>query len=99
MMATPLKIHCLQHVPFEGPATIADWLTARGHHLSFTQLQSGEVLPAVEKFDWLVIMGGPMNIYEHRFHPWLREEKLFIDKAIRAGKTILGVCFGAQLLA
>lgn len=98
-MATSLNVHCLQHVPFEGPFGIADWLTARGHRLTFTHLYRGETLPAVENIDWLVIMGGPMNIYEHRIHPWLLEEKLFIDKAIRAGKTVLGVCLGAQLIA
>jgi GMP synthase-like glutamine amidotransferase len=98
-MATSLNVHCLQHVPFEGPAGIADWLAARRHRLTFTHLYRGETLPTMEKFDWLVIMGGPMNIYEHRFHSWLREEKLFIDQAIRAGKTVLGVCLGAQLLA
>ena len=98
-MATPLNIHCLQHVPFEGPAGIADWLAARGHRLTFTHLYRAETLPPVDKFDWLVIMGGPMNVYEHRVYPWLREEKLFIDKTIRAGKTVLGVCLGAQLIA
>ena len=98
-MATPLNVHCLQHVPFEGPAGIADWLTARGHRLTYTHFYRGEALPPIEKFDWLVIMGGPMNVYEHRFHPWLREEKLFIEKAVRAGKTVLGVCLGAQLIA
>lgn len=98
-MATPLNVHCLQHVPFEGPAGIGDWVAARGHRLTFTHLYRGEISPPVEQFDWLVIMGGPMNIYEHRFHPWLREEKLFIDRAIQSGKTVLGVCLGAQLIA
>lgn len=98
-MATPLNVHCLQHVSFEGPAGIAYWLTERGHQLTFTHLYRGEKLPPAADFNWLVVMGGPMNIYEHRFHPWLREEKLLIDKAIRAGKTVLGVCLGAQLIA
>ena len=44
-------------------------------------------------------MGGPMNVYEYRLHPWLREEKNFLTAALEANKTILGVCLGAQLLA
>ena len=40
-----------------------------------------------------------MNVYEYRFHPWLREEKRFLERALSAGKTVLGVCLGAQLLA
>jgi GMP synthase-like glutamine amidotransferase len=94
-----LNIHCLQHVPFEGPAGIGDWVAARGHRLTTTHLYRGEKFPDVASVDWIVVMGGPMNIYEHRFHPWLREEKEFIAEAIAQGKTALGVCLGAQLIA
>ena len=44
-------------------------------------------------------MGGPMNIYEEDKYPWLSEEKIYILKAIHAGKFVLGICLGAQLLA
>ena len=98
-MAAPLNIHCLQHVPFEGPAGIGDWIHTRGHQLTTTHLYRGEVLPALESVDWIIVTGGPMNVYEHRFHPWLRGEKRFLAAALEAGKTILGVCLGAQLLA
>lgn len=53
----------------------------------------------MDSFDWLIIMGGPMNIYEHKQYPWLVREKQFIKKAVKSGKIILGVCLGAQLLA
>ncbi len=46
-----------------------------------------------------MLMGGPMNIYEEVKYPWLANEKRFIEKAISAGKAILGVCLGAQLIA
>lgn len=94
-----MRIHCLQHVPFEGPAAIADWAAARGHLLSLTRLYAGEKLPGIEEYDWLLIMGGPMNIYQERQYPWLKEEKACIDRALAAGKTLLGICLGAQLLA
>ena len=98
-MSKSLRVHCLQHVAFEGPGRIAHWLEQRGHHLSLTHPYRGETLPKVDSFDWLVIMGGPMNVYEHRTYPWLMQEKLFIESAIKADKTILGICLGAQLLA
>ena len=98
-MASPLNIHCLQHVPFEGPASIGDWISARGHRLTTTHLYCREVLPLLETVDWIVVMGGPMNVYEYRLHPWLREAKRFLAAALEANKTILGVCLGAQLLA
>jgi GMP synthase (glutamine-hydrolysing) len=98
-MTSQLNIHCLQHVPFEGPASIGDWISARGHRLTTTHLYRREVLPSLESVDWVVVMGGPMNVYEYRLHPWLREEKHFLTAALEANKTILGVCLGAQLLA
>jgi GMP synthase-like glutamine amidotransferase len=44
-------------------------------------------------------MGGPMNIYQEQRYPWLAAEKACIDQALAAGKTLLGICLGAQLLA
>jgi GMP synthase-like glutamine amidotransferase len=61
---------------------------------------SGEALfPKTGDFDWLVIMGGPMNVYEEVAYPWLSEETRFIREALDAGKTVIGLCLGAQLIA
>ena len=98
-MTSPLNIHCLQHASFEGPASIGDWISAREHRLTTTHLYRREILPSLESVDWIVVMGGPMNVYEYRLHPWLREEKHFLAAALEANKTVLGVCLGAQLLA
>jgi GMP synthase (glutamine-hydrolysing) len=83
----------------EGTGKIADWISDRGHSVSSTHLYRGESLPDDDAFDFLVIMGGPMNIYEYRNHPWLTAEKQFIRRAIDSGKYVLGVCLGAQLIA
>lgn len=50
-------------------------------------------------FDMLIIMGGPMSVHDTRDYPWLEQEKAFISQAVNEGKTILGICLGAQLLA
>lgn len=94
-----MNIHYFQHVPFEGLGSIEDWVLARRHVLSATRFHRGEPLPAVEDVDLLVVMGGPMNIYEEAKYPWLVEEKRFIEQAIAAGRRVLGVCLGAQLVA
>lgn len=94
-----MKIHYLQHVPFEDLANIGRWAGDRGHKVTGTMLFAGENLPEVDGFDWLVIMGGPMNIYEENEYPWLIKEKRFIEQAIKANKIVLGVCLGAQLIA
>lgn len=99
LMGAALNVHCLQHVPFEGPANIAKWIHARRHRLTTTRLDRGEALPGLDRVDWIVVMGGPMNVYEYRHHPWLRDEKRYLEAALAANKTLLGVCLGAQLLA
>jgi GMP synthase-like glutamine amidotransferase len=93
------RAHVLQHVPFEGPAKIAAWLQARGAALSTSRLWAGEAAPPPECFDWLIVLGGPMNVDEQARHPWLADEKRRIEQAIRAGRRVLGVCLGAQLVA
>lgn len=93
------RLHYLQHVEAEDLAYIETWAKERGFAVTATRLHLGETLPSIDTFDWLVVMGGPMNIYEEDQHPWLAPEKQFIRKAIDARKTIVGVCLGAQLIA
>lgn len=97
--APPLRVHWLQHADHEGLGCIGPWLARRGYRMTATRLQRGERLPAVRDFDWLIVMGGPMNIYEHDRYPWLAEEKVLIRDACVTHKKILGICLGAQLLA
>lgn len=93
-----MRIHYLQHVPFEGPANIVNWAHKRGHKLTGTHLYNYEVVPNIDQFDCLVIMGGPMNVYEEDKYPWLKYEKKFIQSVIEANKVVLGICLGAQLI-
>lgn len=94
-----MNICCLLHAPFEGLGQIEDWIHRRGHQHAVVRLYQDDPLPSVETADWLIVMGGPMNVYEYRNYPWLRAEKRFLKRAIEQGKTVLGICLGAQLLA
>lgn len=94
-----MKIHWFQHVPFEGLGSIEPWLRGHGHVLSGTRLYAGEMPPPPDAYDWLIVMGGPMNIYEEAEHPWLAAEKRAIRDAIGQGRCVLGICLGAQLIA
>ena len=94
-----MRAHYLQHVPFEGLGSIDAWLRATGYEVTCTRLFAGEVLPAVDDLDFLVVMGGPMSINDESEHSWLAGEKAFVADVIRAGKPVLGVCLGAQLIA
>ncbi|EIC22985.1 type 1 glutamine amidotransferase [Thiorhodovibrio frisius] len=94
-----MRLHVLQHVPFEGPARIGDWAGRRGHALATSHLYAGDPPPALEDFDGLVIMGGPMSVHDEAEHSWLGAEKACIENAIAAGRPLIGVCLGAQLIA
>lgn len=94
-----MRLHCFQHVDFEDLAAIAPWAQARGGRCTTTRLHAGDPLPDLDDIDWLVVMGGPMNIYEEERYPWLAAEKQFIHRAVATGKTVLGICLGAQLIA
>ncbi len=94
-----MRIHYLQHVPFETPAKILDWAKDRGHSVRATHLYQGDSLPSLEDFDLLVIMGGPMGVHDDSRYPWLEAEKRFLERVCQEGKRAIGICLGAQLLA
>jgi len=94
-----LNIHYLQHVPFEGLGSMEPWFRKGGYRISSTPLYLNQNLPALTDLDWLVVMGGPMGAHDESKHPWLKDEKRFIESAIKAGKIVLGICLGAQLIA
>jgi GMP synthase-like glutamine amidotransferase len=95
-----MNIHILQHVSFEGPGMIIDWATAREYSFSYTYLFDDNIVyPELVAFDMLIIMGGPMGVYEEGQWPWMKAEKAFIKQAINVDKIVLGICLGSQLLA
>ena len=94
-----MHVHYLQHVSFEGLGSIELVLREKGHQLSATHLYATHTLPRVDNIDWLIVMGGPMGIYDDARYPWLKAEKELIKEAINAGKIVLGICLGAQLIA
>jgi GMP synthase-like glutamine amidotransferase len=94
-----MKIHALQHEPSEGPGEIENWAREHGHSVETHHLYRGDVLPALSSYDMLVVMGGEMNIYQYRLHPWLKPERQLIAATMAAGKRVIGICLGAQLIA
>ncbi|PWJ42796.1 type 1 glutamine amidotransferase [Sediminitomix flava] len=91
--------HYFQHVPFEGLGCIEDWIIDKGYKLSSTNFFENAKLPNLDELDCLIVMGGPMGIYDYGKYPWLKEEKEFIKAAISANKKVIGICLGAQLIA
>ncbi len=95
-----MRIHCLQHVAFETPGTIIEWAILHGHVITYTCFfEDNFSLPELTAFDALLIMGGYMNVDEEQKFQWLKQEKKFIKDSVDAGKQVLGICLGAQLIA
>jgi len=89
----------LQHVPHEGPGLIALLGAGRGISFSTVRLDRGEPLPPAKSLGGLVILGGPMGVYEADRHPHLAAEIELIRGCVAFRRPVLGVCLGAQLIA
>lgn len=98
-MPDQLRIRCFLHVAFEGPGIIDTWARENKHHMDFTRLYENDSLPEAAEVDLLVIMGGPMNVFDFHIHPWMQDEIEWIKDYIQTGKPVIGICLGAQLIA
>jgi len=95
-----MKIACLNHVPFEGPAGIADWSLRHQHSLRVVPLyRENPDWDFIQESDLLVVMGGPMNVDDEAIYPYLAQEKTVLRERVARGKKTLGICLGAQLIA
>ena len=94
-----MKVHVLQHLPFEDLGTIAPNLEARRAEIRYTRFYENPQLPALDGIDLVIAMGGSMSVNDDQKLPWLKPEKQFIRDAISRDIPVLGVCLGAQLIA
>jgi GMP synthase-like glutamine amidotransferase len=94
-----MNVLIVKNVTSEGPGTIEDHLRTTNSPFTCIDLEQGQPLPAIDTYTHLIIMGGPMAVYEMDRTPYLKDEAQFIEKAVKADKHVLGVCLGAQMLA
>jgi len=94
-----MRIHVLQHVPFETSAYLPVWAAQYGHTLTNVHLYQSPDFPRISGVEMLIVLGGPMTVHEEKKYPWLKQEKAFIRSAVEHGKYVLGICLGAQLIA
>lgn len=87
------------HSALGGEIHLPVWATSRSHGWSETIVPAVPVLPRPGDEDCLVVLGGPMSAWEEERYPWLTAEKRLIESFIAAGRPVLGICLGAQLLS
>ena len=94
------KMLILLHVESEGAGTLGSFLVVRPVQVKRIRLYAGEKIPwALDGLAAVVCMGGPMNVYEEERYPFLRQETRYLERVIRAGIPVLGICLGAQMIA
>jgi GMP synthase-like glutamine amidotransferase len=94
-----MRVLVFQHISVEHPGIFRDFLAADGGSWDAVELDAGEPIPSFDGYDALWVMGGPMDVWQEREHPWLMAEKRAIREWVSAGRPFLGVCLGHQLLA
>ncbi len=92
-------LHIVQHVPFEGPGFIRKWAVMRGRRPVIIRRYRDDPLPDVATLQAVVVMGGPMGVFDEASYPWLAEEKAWLAQLVEKEVPVVGVCLGAQLLA
>ncbi len=90
----------LQHLPSEGPGFLGAAFRSAGFELTTVELDHGEPIPELEEFALMLVMGGPMDVWQEDAYPWLMAEKAAIRSwVVELERPFLGVCLGHQLLA
>jgi len=95
-----MKILILQHIKIEDPGYIKDLMINDEAELTTIELDEGEKIPNnLQSYDAMFCMGGPMDTWMEKEHPWLIEEKKKIKEyVVDLKKPYLGFCLGCQLL-
>jgi GMP synthase-like glutamine amidotransferase len=94
-----MRILFIQHVPFETPSHLAVWAERNKHAVTVHRAYMEKGLRDAEPFDLIVPLGGPMSVHDADKLHWMKSEIDFLEKAVRNGKRVLGICLGAQMIA
>jgi GMP synthase (glutamine-hydrolysing) len=97
-----MRVHFVIHEAFEAPGAYEAWVRDRGFTAGHSRVYDDEPLPRdASTFDMLVVMGGPQSpatTTDECPHFDARAEMALIRQAVDAGKIVVGVCLGAQLI-
>ncbi|SDM39856.1 GMP synthase-Glutamine amidotransferase [Franzmannia pantelleriensis] len=93
-----MHIYFLHHADHLGPARLTDWLSGMGHSYNGCLLHRGEAPPRLEDCDALIVLDAPLSLAPSHAD-WLSRERKLIQRALKSGKPLLGIGFGAELIA
>lgn len=94
------KCIALRHVAFEDLGVFAPVLRQAGYDIDYRQAGIDRIgADEVADADLLVVLGGPIGVYETEAYPFVRDEIELARARLVSGKPLLGICLGAQLIA
>ncbi len=89
-----------QHMAHKGPGTFGELLAVRGWDVRVVDVtRAADVGPDAETADLLLILGGPMAVYQREGHPFLPAEIDLSARRLAEDRPTLGICLGAQVMA
>lgn len=98
-MSRPATVTVVQHLAFEDLGSFAQPLRELGHACRVVQAGVDDVGQAIDEAELLVVLGGPIGVYETDRYPFLVDELAALERRLAARRPTLGICLGAQLMA
>ena len=100
MVTSAPRIIVFQHIACEHPGIFRSFMAEDGIDWDAVELDEGERIPDLSKYDAMISMGGPMDVWQEEQFPWIAKEKEAIHEAVSIRKIpFMGVCLGHQMLA
>jgi len=95
-----VNVAVIRHVAFEDLGILAALFAARNWNVTYIEAPVAD-WDAVDLLapDLLVVLGGPIGVYEDDLYPFLKQEVAGLERRLKADKPTLGICLGAQLIA
>lgn len=99
MSASSATVTVIQHLAFEDLGSFEPVLRQRGHAIEVLQAGVDDVSAAIRQAECLVVLGGPIGVYETEAYPFVVDEVEALRERLSARRPTLGICLGAQLMA
>jgi GMP synthase-like glutamine amidotransferase len=94
-----MKFVLIQHTAESKPGVVLDWLHSRQIGYEHVNIHLGDSIPEAQEETRLIFCGGGVHAGQEDEYPWLRQEKKFLERSLKLGARVIGLCLGGQLCA